>query len=425
MKWVEKRIDKKVKSLIAKFTAGGDDERDKTAEALALKGKVTGRVQGRINAAEELGRIGDPQVVPVLVQVGKDKKRHFLVQFNASSALGDIRNPQAIPALIEAFNDKGIDIFTYRQVVKSLIAMRNPQAVPALIRASSSKDEETRIKAAEALGALKDERAVPALIAALNDQHSVTKSITDEFGTESDRVTRYVCDEAALALGKIGDARAVPALDKVWRGKRYDSHTCIRAMRALGEIGGPLALHSLIEAAGSAEDCKEAARVLAMSGPAAFPVLIEALTSEKSRASCGEVTPPKTVTSQLLLVLIEVLDADKDWQLRGGVAALLKVFAEHRPDPVLRTALPVLRRLRLLSRDPVFREALKQIESVTAASKSLPLPAAAPPLDVQTLPRPADAADRLPGTADVPPGDPMTPPPGLWVRLCRALRPSW
>ena len=59
------KTDKKVKSLIAKLTAGGEHEGSKTAEALELK--------RRIYATVDLGIIGDPRAVPVLVQASKNK----------------------------------------------------------------------------------------------------------------------------------------------------------------------------------------------------------------------------------------------------------------------------------------------------------------------------------------------------------------
>ena len=63
------KTDRKVKSLIAKFTAGGEHKGGKTAEALGLKGSI----QGSIYATVDLGIIGDPRAVPVLVQASKNK----------------------------------------------------------------------------------------------------------------------------------------------------------------------------------------------------------------------------------------------------------------------------------------------------------------------------------------------------------------
>ena len=125
------KTDRKVKSLIAKFTAGGEHKGGKTAEALGLKGSI----QGSIYATVDLGIIGDPRAVPVLVQASKNKNLHSRVQVWASLALGDIRNPQAVPALIEALKDKDLERFPCSQVITALIAIGDPQAVPVLTQA--------------------------------------------------------------------------------------------------------------------------------------------------------------------------------------------------------------------------------------------------------------------------------------------------
>ena len=402
---VADKTDKKVKSLIAKLTAGGEHEGSEAAEALELK--------RRINAAGELGRIGDPRAVPVLVQACKKKKMHsLLVQTYASIALGDIRNPQAVPALIKALNDKDIDGFTYRCAIKALIAIGDPQAASALIRGLKDDDTEVRIKAAIALGRWKSREAVPALITALKDSSSaVTRYMFENDGTQTPLLTQWVCNEAAGALGEIGDARAVPALSEAWQNKRYGIRTGGCAIRALGAIGGPLAVHSLIGVLGSAIYVKEAVKGLKMIEPTAAPAFLEALSREKTRAL-------------VIPALIEVVRSDEYVFPRRHAAELLKLIAEHQPDPALRAALPTLRWNYWRTRGSVFKEATKRIEAVTATPRNLPLPAAAPSPDTRTLPRPADAADMLPGTADMPPGVPVTPPRGFWEHLRRKPRPS-
>ena len=231
------------------------------------------------------------------------------------------------------------------------------------------------------------------------------------------------------ALGEIGDTCAVPALYEFWRRKGHFSAARARAIKALGSIGGPLAVPSLIEAVSDPEHGKEAVKALVGVGPEAFPALVEAHSREIDRASRGAAPPPETrlpepPVFQLLPALIEVLGTKiesigmgEDWLTRRRAAEALKAIAEHHPDPALRAALPLLRRLRLFSRDTAFTEALTQIESVTAASRSLPLPAAAPPCDARTLPRPTAAED-------VSLAAPITPPQHWWVRLRRVLTGS-
>lgn len=112
---------------------------------------------------------------------------------------------------------------------------------------------------------------------------------------------------------------------------------------------------------------------------------------------------------QAVLALMKVLKAGHTGK---ETARALGMIAQHYPDPALRTAVPVLRWLR--NQHSVFQEALDRIETATAALKDLPLPAAAPPPDARSLPRPAD----------VPPGAPVTPAQDVLTRLRRTLRGS-
>ncbi len=81
-------------------------------------------------------------------------------------------------------------------------------------------------------------------------------------------------------------------------------------------------------------------------------------------------------------------------------AKALGQIATTDPAPVLRSALPILRRLQ--KRDPVFLEALNQIEATMAGVKDLPLPAAAPLPDATSLPRPTTAPTLSPDGLPIP-----------------------
>jgi HEAT repeat protein len=60
----------------------------------------------RRHAVEMLGKIGNPQALPVLMKALKDT--HANVRVSAARALGAIRDPAALPALTEALNDKEV-----------------------------------------------------------------------------------------------------------------------------------------------------------------------------------------------------------------------------------------------------------------------------------------------------------------------------
>ncbi len=85
----------------------------------------------------------------------------------AAEALGKIGDPQALPALIEALKDKDSGV---REVAAGALREIGPQALPALIEALKDKDSEVRRAAAEALGKIGGPQALPALTEALKDE---------------------------------------------------------------------------------------------------------------------------------------------------------------------------------------------------------------------------------------------------------------
>jgi HEAT repeat protein len=59
-------------------------------------------------AAEALGKIGDPQAVPALMEALKDRDED--VRKAVAEALGEIGDPQAVPALLETLKDEDEDV---------------------------------------------------------------------------------------------------------------------------------------------------------------------------------------------------------------------------------------------------------------------------------------------------------------------------
>jgi HEAT repeat protein len=56
-----------------------------------------------VQAAEALGKLGDPQAIPALIKALGDSD--WDVRCAAAEALGKIGDPQAVPALIQALGD--------------------------------------------------------------------------------------------------------------------------------------------------------------------------------------------------------------------------------------------------------------------------------------------------------------------------------
>lgn len=304
----------------------------------------------------------------------------------AASALGETRaigkDARGIPALVDALQDPNRDVG--RAAAESLIKI-GPLAVPALIQTLEARGNDRRLSdiarqfAARVLGKIGDRRAVPALMEALQAP------------------SKYVRHYAAWALGTLADRQAVPALMTALRNEDQDLRRY--AAKSLGEIGDRQAALALIvalqdEDGGARQYAAEALGKIR--DTRAVPALTATLRDEDSGARRYAAWALGNIGDARAVPALTATLWDKDGDAQKYAAGALGNLAAALPDPVpaLRTALPRLRRLR--NRDPIFRDALEQIEAVTARLKSLPLPADAPPPDSATLPRPADA----PATTD-------------------------
>lgn len=127
----------------------------------------------RRDAAAALGKIGDRQAVPVLIEALKDKDDY--VRWYAAEALGRIGDERAVPALIKAYDIAGKEppeqsIPSY--AVTEALKRTGKPAIPYLIKALKSKNENTRIVAAEVLEEVGDETTIPVLEEALKREHN-------------------------------------------------------------------------------------------------------------------------------------------------------------------------------------------------------------------------------------------------------------
>lgn len=375
----------------------------------------------RQKAMGALRAIGDKRAVPALTEILQDKSLYFVLRHNAAEALETLGDRQAVPALLQALQNEGVfheGIVPTSIIPASKVSSPTQGQTPALVRIlrDETRSEWEREEAIEALGVAKSPQLAAALAELLNDETAdpwVCEKAIDVLGAMRTPQAVLILIEAlagestewqsARALEKIG-ASAVPAL--VVALKHPSREVRVDATEVLGVIKDPQAVPALAEILNAGEKDwlirGHAAEALGLIGdPSAVPALIKALQD----------VPLLAASLQNASLLAESLNFN-DLYVCKSAAEGLQVIMQHYSDLDLRAALPALRRLRM--GDPVFQEVLDQIESVTAASKSLPLPAAAPPLDVQTLPRPADV--------------PLSASKGLrqgfWTRLRRKLRPS-
>jgi len=97
-------------------------------------------------APQALGKIGNPQAVPALLQALKDKE--WRVRWAAAEALESIGDPQAVPALIQALKNEDLWV---RQAAAGALGKIGVPVVPALMEALKDRDEDVRGAAARAL----------------------------------------------------------------------------------------------------------------------------------------------------------------------------------------------------------------------------------------------------------------------------------
>lgn len=188
-------------------------------------------------------------------------------------------------------------------------------------------------------------------------------ALFDEAGSDDPRVRRYL----ALALGRLGDPSAVPSLVKASQqaeggdASQADSETQIYAVWALGEIGDPAALPELTRLTGSEDRGVRKAAVHALG---AFDTPESRAALERSLVDAAEdvrwnaaLALGRRGQAAAVPVLLEMLD-------RGQLATVEDMTSEQREealvaaaqaaagldDPALAEALQALR-----TRDPSLK----------------------------------------------------------------------
>ena len=233
-------------------------------------------VNRQSNAAEALGRIGDPRAVKPLITLldkegvtatrtetvralGKigdaESIRRLLAElqlpreeckWEAIRALAETRNPGAVEPLIELLRDEAWSV--RRSAVWALEKMGDARAIPPLVPSSHTDQEiEVRQSAAKALHTLGWQPDSPAMEAdlafALRDWDALVKlggpavpRLIEELGAKELELRRKVI----TALGDIRDARAIePLITCLGPG---DNDAALYALAQIGpEAGAPLA----------------------------------------------------------------------------------------------------------------------------------------------------------------------------------------
>ncbi len=211
---------------------------DKLIEAL-------GYWEVRADAAEALGRLGNPEAVVPLTSCLEDRFRN--VRSNAARALGEIGDPRAVEALIPCLKDRKSDVRA--DAAWALGRIGDKRAVEPLSSCLSDKDTEVYRNAAVALGEIGDPRAIEPLIARLKEkdkfQSSSAADALVKIGTPAvlplmnhlkDR-NKDFCKHVIWTLGEIGDTRAEELITPLLESKDLWLRTS--AEEAIGKLGPP------------------------------------------------------------------------------------------------------------------------------------------------------------------------------------------
>ncbi|NIM05806.1 MAG: hypothetical protein GTO55_06090 [Armatimonadetes bacterium] len=212
-------------------------------------------------AAVGLAHIGDPRVIPALVEA--------LTRIDSSAVFPGLSQPRGVYGVLIGFGPqvcdavlaqvgKAPDSYTRSALLRILAVFEDPRAFQPLMNDLSRSNEDSRDEACTSLGLLGDQRALPALRALLTDNPS----------WEEQPVMR--------ALGDLRDTRSVPALIAALQD--YESSTRWVACEALGKIGDARAIEPLQQALNEKDEEVRivAAKALAnMEDPRVIPVLVE------------------------------------------------------------------------------------------------------------------------------------------------------
>jgi HEAT repeat protein len=304
----------------------------------------------RASAARSLGKIGDAEAIPYLLQALQDSD--YGVRLNAAEALGQIGDAQAVTDLLRALQDS--DNNMRRAAATALGRIGDAQAVPGLLQALQDWDNDMHSIAAEALGQI-GPPAIPGLILALQDKYSFMRfnaalahSSGNDYYSQESRIILWHSREfrrmseimdIAKAFGQIGP-RAISVLTQAL----HDSDSGVRcgAAAALGQIGDTQTVSGLLRALldKDSDVCGNAASALGQIGDArAVPSLLQAMRHRDSGVRCDAASALGQIgDAQAMPILLQTLQ-DSDNNVRWSAARALEQIGDAQAVPGLLQAL--------------------------------------------------------------------------------------
>jgi diguanylate cyclase (GGDEF)-like protein len=237
------------------------------------------------------------------------------IRSKAIEALFEIGTEKAVKALIEVVNKE--EKLIRQKILETFEKVANERVQEALIKVSRDSNSDLRLSAIFLLGKIKNERAVEAVIQALKDEDEVVRM------------------KAAEILGKQKNEQAVEPLIQSLRD--IDWGVREKATEALGEIKDVRAVEALIK---TLDDRNTGVRLKASSslrkiGKPAAKSLIKALKnkSEVVRAEAAEILG-EIKEKEAIEPLIEALK-DEDWEVRKRAALALRNLGENAVEPLI------------------------------------------------------------------------------------------
>ncbi|WP_437280813.1 HEAT repeat domain-containing protein [Sorangium sp. So ce375] len=350
----------------------------------------------RAEVARALGRIGDARAVVPLI--GKVQDSVPEVRRATARALGELGDARAVSALLLALQDASQDVRV--EAVTALGRLRSDDATSAiadLVTASpaaagvfpgarpsdsATSSNDVREAALRALGRIGSEAAVKALLAALaKDNPAAPRSAVRDALVSAGAAavpaliaalaaapSANTAAGAALVLGELKAREALPALV---RGMQRGVVPLRHGLRALGALGDPAALPSVLELLGDADPAVRAEAIRAATAlldparpdgravdparallvdPATAPdeklALVQLLGRTGSPRAQAVLLPlAKARSTPLRLAVIEALGAARAaGELGASVdAALIEALDDESADVRLRAAIALSR----------------------------------------------------------------------------------
>lgn len=255
---------------------------------LALQILSQGDFQQQWEIAKIIPKLGEIAILPLL-DLLNDEDIDLEDRWVVARILGDFPQPPAIAALVELISHNPdpeltaiatsaltkigvpaiatltnlIDTADRRIAVTILAQIRHSETIEPLIQVSNDPDPQLRTLSIEALGSFHDDRIPPLLLAKLTDpdphvrQAAVTAlCLRSDLAIELDLsqhlrpllfdLNLAVCQATALGLSRLPDPAVVKALTEILLSTHTPSPLRSSVILALGWIGTPAAIDSLI-----------------------------------------------------------------------------------------------------------------------------------------------------------------------------------